>query len=60
MERIRPATTGSLKPKGFWDIRDWNDFVWIFMNQGVCLGLCGRADFLSNLVHKAGWVCRQS
>ena len=21
-------------PKGFWDIKDWNDFVWIFMNQG--------------------------
>jgi len=22
-------------PKGFWDINDWNDFVWIFMNQGA-------------------------
>ena len=21
-------------PNGFWDIKDWNDFVWIFMNQG--------------------------
>ena len=21
-------------PRGFWDIKDWNDFVWIFMNQG--------------------------
>ncbi|XP_063695183.1 putative methyltransferase NSUN7 isoform X2 [Bolinopsis microptera] len=20
-------------PEGFWDIKDWNDFVWIFMNQ---------------------------
>ena len=32
-------------PNGFWDIKDWNDFVWIFMNQGresspQCTVLC--------------------